>query len=299
MSPGSVRARIPWVVISAIATLVPTQRVVPFLSAAGAPLGFAVASIKPNREKTTLMGVRQFSHGRLIAENTPLRFLIGVAYKRRDGWFEISGAPGWVDSERYDITAKAEGDATNEQMYPMLRTLLADRFQLKFHRETKDLPVYFLTPAKRGLKLPNSKARGCFAGISGAQPPRPQPGKLPAIPCGNVVIGLSPQGLRLQGGETTMQRLAASLAGVLRRTVIDKTGFSGTFDIDLEFTPDDSLAGIPARGEPGALPAAPAADAAAPSIFTALQEQCGLRLEPAKGPVSVFIIDGAAKPAAN
>jgi uncharacterized protein (TIGR03435 family) len=259
---------------------------------------FVAASIKPNKERTIFMGVRQLSHGRVITENTPLRFLIGVAYKRRLGWFEISGGPGWMDSDGYDITAKADGDAPNEQMYPMLQNLLRERFQLQLHRETRELPVYVLSETKGGLKLLHSSTAPCFAGVAGTQPP--QPGKPLVLPCGDVALSLSTLGLRIKGGQTSMERFAAILSGALGRTVVDKTGFAGTFDVDLEFTPDDSVAGIPRPGQPGALPSPPpSGDSAGPSLSSALLEQLGLKLVAAKGPVTVLVIDHVERPTPN
>jgi bla regulator protein blaR1 len=268
-------------------------------SGARANAQFEVASVKRSQERTIYMGVRQFSHGRVLTENTPLKFLIGVAYKRREGWFEISGAPGWMDSDGYDIVAKASADNTNEQMYPMLQALLRDRFQLKLHRETMDLPVYNLVAAKGGLKLQNPKPQDCVAGSPGAEPP-PTRGSPLLLPCGNVAVSLAPLGLQIRGGQTSMQRLATILSGVLGRTVVDKTDFHGTFDIDLEFTPDDAVAGIPGRGMPGALPTdPPSGDHAGPSIFAALQERLGLKLESAKGPVTVLVVDHVERPSEN
>ena len=243
------------------------------------------------------MGVRRLSHGRVVIENMPLKALLGVAYKRRVEWFEISGAPGWMDSEGYDVIAKATGDATNEQMYPMLQALLRDRFQLTLHRETKDLPVYLLVVAKGGLKLQNAKPGSCFAGPT--EPPR-VPGVPLVLPCGNIAVSLAPLGLQIKGVQASMQVLAPILSGLLGRTVVDRTDFRGTFDIDLEFTPDDAMAGIPGPGIPGSLPAVPpSGDSAGPSLFSAMQERLGLKLESAKGPVTVFVIDHVERPSQN
>src|SRR5262249_5852463 len=151
------------------------------------------------------------------------------------------------DSDGYDVAAKAGGDATNEQMYPMLQHMLEDRFQLKMHCEAQEGPVFALSAAKNGLKPANSKPGSCFDGPPRTQPP-PTPGRPFVAPCGNILVSLAPLGLRISGGQTSMDRLAASLSGVLGRTVVDKSGYQGTFDVDLEFTPDDALAGIPARG---------------------------------------------------
>src|SRR5215469_12147443 len=147
---------------AALAPLILAQSV-PSVSKSGtrAAPQFEVASVKRNQQKTVFMGVRQWSHGRVVTDNTPLTFLIGLAYKRREGWFEIAGARGWMDSDGYDIAAKSSGDSTDEQMYAMLQTLLRDRFQLKLRRETRELPVYNLVTAKGGLNLRNAKRENC------------------------------------------------------------------------------------------------------------------------------------------
>ncbi len=268
-------------------------------SATGSASKFEAASVKRSQGDNTYMGVRRLSHGLVVIENMPLKALMGVAYQRREGWFEISGAPGWMDSEGYEISARAAGDASNEQMYPMLQALLRDRFQLKLHRETRNLPLYALVVAKGGLKLRNPKPGNCFAGAAGTEPP-PVPGAPLVLPCGSITVSLAPFGLQIKGNRTSMQSLALILAGVLGRTVVDRTQFSGTFDIDLEFTPDDAVAGIPGRGMPGSLPTAlPSGDSAGPSLFSAMQERVGLRLESARGPVTVFVIDHVEQPSPN
>jgi len=127
----------------------------------------------------------------------PLRPLIAVAYKRRDRWFEIVGGPTWMDSDGYDVNAKASGDASNEQMYPMLQNLLADRFHLALRRETRELPVFALSVGKSGLKLPPPQAAACFDGAP------PKPGKQIVPPCGNVLVSLAPLGLQIRGGQTS------------------------------------------------------------------------------------------------
>jgi uncharacterized protein (TIGR03435 family) len=260
---------------------------------------FEAATVKRSQAGTIFMGVRQLSHGRVVTENTPLNTLIAVAYKRRTGWFEIIGAPRWMESDGYDVIAKAAGDATNEQMYPMLQALLRERFQLKIHRETRDLPVYALVPAKGGMKLTNSKTENCFSGEPGSAP-RPVLGAPLVLPCGDIAVSLAPLGLQIRGGQTSMSRVATALAGVLGRTVVDRTNFRGTFDIDVEFTPDEALAGIPAAGMPGALPSAPpSGDHAGPSLFVALQEKAGLKLESTRGLVTVLVIDHVERPAEN
>ena len=166
----------------------------------------------------------------------------------------------------------------------MLQSLLADRFKLTLHRETKELPVYDLVAAKGGLKLATPKDGNCT--IPDPKNPRPRE-QFPF--CDNIRTG---RGL-IEAYGVTMPRFLASLSYVLGRVVFDKTGFRGIFDGRLEFAPDEAVAAANV-GQP-----APSTDSATPSIFTALQEQLGLKVESAKGPVEVLVIDHAERPAAN
>jgi uncharacterized protein (TIGR03435 family) len=223
-------------------------------------------------------------------ERMTLKDLVVFAYRVHD--FQITGGPGWIDSDRYNIDAKAEGPPASSQeyvalQYRRLQTLLRDRFNLRIHRETKELPVYELTVAKGGPKLqtPNSLQR--------------EPGDFTIAPgkyCG--LIGGSMASGRLQASGSTMADLARSLSSMLRRTVVDKTGITGAFDLRLTFTPDRP--NVPSPDVPGYRPADGAAAAdPGPDIFTAMQEQLGLKLEPAKGPVEILVIDRAERPSAN
>jgi uncharacterized protein (TIGR03435 family) len=214
-------------------------------------------------------------------ERMTLRDLVIFAYRVRN--FQVTGGPGWIDSERYNIDAKAEGAPSFNQeyvalQYQRLQTLLRDRFNLTIHRETKELPVYALTVAKGGPKLqqPNCVQR--------------EPGDFTVAPgkyCG--LIGGSMATGRLQASSTTMANLARFLSSMLSRTVVDKTGIAGEFDLQLTFSPDR--------------PAVPPPDAAGadlgPDFFTAMQEQLGLKLESAKGPVEVLVIDRVERPSEN
>jgi uncharacterized protein (TIGR03435 family) len=189
---------------------------------------------------------------------------------------QISGGPGWIDSDRFDIEAKAEGDASEEMMAgPMLQTLLEDRFRLKVHRETRERPVYALTVAKSGLKLQPLK-EACH----------------PPDPCGVAKMRPNGQNMTLDVHAMGMVDFAGSLG--LDRPVIDKTGVAGIFDFHLEFVLDGATPGNPfGNHDP-----ASSGDGAAPSIFTAIQA-LGLRLESAKGPVEFLVIDHVEKPSAN
>ncbi len=258
---------------------------------------FQVASIKPNTAVGARgMGVRALPGGRLTTLNAPLMMLIQNAYTVQAS--QVVGGPSWINSEGYDIEAKPEGNTDREHMWLMLQSLLADRFKLALHRETKELPIYTLTVTKGGLKPPPPNAGTC-ATFDPAAPPRP--GAPLGFPCGKVGIMGSPSGLlQMQGGKVLMPELVRILGMVMGRQVSDRTGVTGEFEVHLEFTPDESTMGLPGSGgkdDPGGPPLA--TDPARPNIFAALQEQLGLKLTPAKGPVDVLVIDHVERPTAN
>jgi uncharacterized protein (TIGR03435 family) len=234
-----------------------------FVTIARAPLGaqngvtaeaqFEVASVKPSAPG---------SHGPTIYNPTRERFaiacittksLIAYAYDVRD--FQISSGPGWIGSAEYDIVAKPQGEVSNERILAMARGLLAERFKLIVHHESKEMPVLALVVAKGGPRLQTSVGTGG-----------------PEVRGGRG---------RLVARKVTMGLLAAQLAGrALGRAVLDRTGIAGEFDVNLEWTPDESP-------DPG------------PSIFAALQEQLGLKLESQKGVVDVVVVDHVERPSAN
>ena len=236
--------------------------------------GFEVASVKRDNSGTRASNCCG-GPGRLVGTNVTLGMLINVAYKVQD--FQVVGAPGWVNSDRYDIEAKASDAAaqrgTGIIQGAMLQSLLEDRFKLVVRRETKELPIYELTVAKSGSKL---KAGGCTARDPNAPPSRQRPSD-----CGFSVMDNN----MIKATQIDMERFIPMLTFCVKRTVVDKTGFHGTFDADLKWNPDEATA-------------TPATDTA-PSIFTALQEQLGLKLESSKGPVEVLVIDSVSKPSEN
>ena len=257
---------------------------------------FQVASIKPNTAVGARgMGVRALPGGRLTAMNAPLMMLIQNAYTVQAS--QVVGGPAWINSDGYDIEAKPEANTDREHMWLMLQSLLADRFKLALHRETRELPVYALTMTKGGLKQPPNA--GSCVNIDLTAPPRP--GAPLGFPCGKVGVMGSPSGLlQMQGGKVPMPELVRVLAMVLGRPVVDRTGIAGEFDVHVEFTPDESTMGLPGAGGPGDPGGPPlATDPGRPNIFAALQEQLGLKLSPAKGPVEVLVIDHVERPAAN
>ena len=240
--------------------------------AADAPMVFEVATIRPSKPDTpgkifTVKG-RQF-----MTINTTVSDLISFAYDLHAG--QITGGPAWLETEKYDVVAQpqAEGMPNERQLKTMVQQLLADRVRLVTRRDKRELPVYVLTVGTGNAKLaandtnPNGLPSLMFKG-SGVLPAR----------------------------NASMADFARVMqAAVLDRPVVDKTGLAGRFDFTLTWTPDDSQF----RGF-GARPPAPTPDAnAPPGLFTAIQEQLGLRLESTKAPVDVLVIERIEKPSEN
>jgi len=233
--------------------------------------------------------------GRLTADAS-LQILMQYAYGVQP--FQVVGGPGWMESERYQIDAKAGGNASRDQEFLMLQSLLENRFQLKTHRETRDQPVYALVAARAGLKLPSPKEGGCvdsaadasaeWAGGRMAAPGEIAPSK---ARCGSTGLTLGPGGARIQGGKIAMPELARRLSLMLDRSVVDKTGFTGLFDLQLDFVPDQTTPSMP--------PPPPDSGISGLSIPEALRQQLGLQLESTKGPVDVVVVDHAERPSAN
>ncbi len=233
------------------------------------------------------------------------------------GSVPVNGGPGWINSDRYEIDAKAEGPQSQGMMRgPMLQTLLEDRFKLKLHRETVEVPVYELTVAKGGIKMQELKEGSCtpadFAFLT-QFPPQP----LPQLPKGQEYCGgVSADGSRWLGSSGTMDgpNLTVEVRGMsldefckmvighgMDRPVINKTGIMQRFVFRLKFAPDETTPKFLQGDEPGgAAPNAFPDDLSrGPSIFTALQEQLGLKLVPAKGPGEFIVIDHVERPSKN
>ena len=202
----------------------------------------------------------------------------------------MSGGPDWLDSAHFDVMATAGGNTTTDEFGAMLRALLGERFKLAVHRETREVPIYSLmsTPSI-SAKLHRSD-QDCFGG--GGAPPAAAPDQ--QSQCG-FRMGFG----TMSGTGVSMAALAGSLAMRLSRPVLDHTGLTGGFDIDLKWTPE-----LPAgaSGAPADQPVrvnGVVIDPNGPSIFTAVQEQLGLKLESTKGPVEILVIDSAEKPTEN
>jgi len=209
--------------------------------------------------------------GRFAAANLPLRTIILRAYDVRD--YQLLGAPDWLVKDRYAIQAKApEGSFSDAQIWLMVRRLLEDRFQLKIHRETKELPVYVLVVGKSGPKI--------------------QAAKDSLVP-GGLGVGRG----SITARSTTFANVAIALSRLLGRPVVDETQLSGNYEFKLHY--DQSSVGLPFPEPRQDSDATAQPDATEPSIFTAVQEQLGLKLESTKGPVEVLIIDRVEKPSKN
>jgi bla regulator protein BlaR1 len=262
------------------------------------PAAFEVASVKPNNSGEGFIRFGMQPGGRFTATNAPLRELLRFAYAVQN--FQIVDAPGWIASERFDIIAKAEGDLPPSgpgQLGPvqmMMQALLAERFGLKARKENREMSRYDLVLARADgrlgpqLKASTTDCQAIFAAARrGGGPPPAPPGPGEPLPCG---FRVGPG--RMQGGAFPLSQLATALSPMVQRVVIDRTGLTGNFDIDVTFTPDQMPQGPP---PPGA-PPLPSIDANGPSIFTALQEQLGLKLESVRGPVEVLVIESVSRP---
>jgi len=279
------------------AFVTPVFLVGPSLDAqAPASAAFEVASVRPNKSGDGRVMVGVQPGGRFNASNVPLRLLLRQAFNVQD--FQIVGGPDWITSDRFDVVAKAPDgvEFTADVMRPMLRTLLVERFKLAFHNETRDMPVYALMKARTDGKLgaglmPASIDCAALGGRRGSGPPPapPQPGQ--KMDCG-MMIGPG----RLNAGGMPMSNLATALAPQVGRIVLDKTELMGNYDFELSYAPEaiGSVGGPPLLNG-GPLPV----DPNAPNLFTALQEQLGLKLDSQRGPVDVVVIDRIEQPAAD
>lgn len=245
-------------------------------------LAFDAASIRSNKTGDARIGF-ETPPGRLRATNVPLRFVIRRAYRIPDS--QIIGGPDWLHTDRFTIEATSPGEAsTPDRTRQMLRTLLSDRFMLATHTEMREMSIYALVlsdSGKLGAHLRPS-ATECGGG------PKTANGR---VVCG-LLISQGPDSASLRGGGTSLAEFVRTLAEFLDRPLVDQTGLTGSFDVELQFTAD--------RGSvPGAAPGALTTDAAVgeiPSIFTAVQEQLGLRLDVRRGRVEVLVIDSVSRP---
>ena len=292
---------------------------------------FEVVSIKPSPPLGS--GAIRIGGGvqgdRFSLSGATLRMLLQIAFSRPEntslsGQLQIVGGPDWMESARYEVTAKADcsgGTFTRQQLPPMMQSLLEDRFQLKAHMETRELPVYDLVVMKDGPKIKRSadQTTPSFAATqpgpcepaSGpplSPPPLPAGGLRPdtPMPRGTMMIMMSNNGMTLRASAAPFANLVRMLQQQLGRAIVDKTGLTGLFDFELTFN-TEGLQSPFGRGSPlppppppdGGPASAPAAAAdPVPSLFTSVQ-QLGLKLESTKAPIEVLVIDSVQKPTEN
>jgi uncharacterized protein (TIGR03435 family) len=245
-------------------------------------LTFEVASIKPADPNSRNVGMGYTPEGGLNFVNVSLKQMIGNAYNIVCGKScdeRISGGPKWIDTARFNVLTKgpqlpAPGRPTREQIRQASQALLAERFKLVIRREIKELPVYDLVVGRNGHKLKEYTGAEQQGGIRGNRP-------------GEMI-----------GERASLYGLVANLTGMTGRPVIDRTGLTGRYDFRLEWTPDMLPAGK-GPDAPGEKVDSASPEFSGPSIFTALQDQLGLKLEPRKGPVEVFVIVSAETPTQN
>ncbi len=267
---------------------------------------FEVASVKPYKGLLTMISSNTEPGGRFVAQQQSLKDLIALAYRVRDA--QIIGGPSWIASDRFDVNARAARelppfDPTGEigPLERMLQLLLADRFKLVAHRETRELPIFALVMARSDgrpgeklgetLRPSSTDCASVFADRARAGQPGPLVvGDRPT--CGMVV---SPWSIRIGGGP--LSQLTMVLTNMTNRFVVDRTGLTGNYDVDLQWTPQGMRIGKPpGDNPPGPAFAAPPPDANGATLEAAIQEQLGLKLDPQRGPVPVLVIERAEQP---
>jgi uncharacterized protein (TIGR03435 family) len=258
-------------------------------------LAFDVAAVKENKSGSTDSRLGG-PPSRFTATNLTAFQLITFAYGRQD--FEIESAPDWAKADRFDITAKADGDFPIGQpdsfgpQRAMLRSLLTDRFKLVTHTASKQLPIYALITARANKALgPQLRPSNTDCAVIISARLRGQgPAAAPLTPDGNPDCSAGGPPGRITAGTQPMTWLAGTLSQLLQRSVVDRTGLTGTYSFTLTWTPESPV---------GSGPDAPPIDRNEASIFTALQEQLGLKLESTRGPVDVLVIDHVERPVSD
>jgi uncharacterized protein (TIGR03435 family) len=290
-------------------------------SAANLP-SFVAASVKPAAPPFVYRcwgGPGTPDPGQFTCTNAPLIVLLTTAYGLKS--YQIDG-PNWLNSDRFDIIAKIPAEATKEQYKLMLQNLLAERFKLTLHHQTKELPMYALVVGKGGPKMKPSEEEPAAASKDEAPsappppppPPPPAPGLperprmdadgFPVLPPGMRKVTVNMMNTktgrnRMMASHESMPHLAEMLGNQLGRPVMDETGLKGLYDFILEYAPGESngpMAGMPPPppgGENGAASTASTPDA--PDLFSAIQAQIGLKLQQKKGPVDLLVIDHVEK----
>jgi uncharacterized protein (TIGR03435 family) len=233
------------------------------------PLTFDVISVKASAPDANGGMIRPTGSQRYVATNVPLRLMMKLMYRITDS--QIVGAPAWMDNQRWDVEAKAEHPSNIDQLHEMFQTLLADRFQLKFHKERRELSALVLSVDKSGSKLKPSESQDWT--------------DIPIKPAGPG---------KIVGTRVPIPYFCWFLSQQANIPVVDNTRLAGVYDFTLQLPPPQ-----PGAEGPGGRGAEPAPQDRMADAFAALREQLGLKLESRKAPVEVFVIDHVERPAAN
>jgi uncharacterized protein (TIGR03435 family) len=271
------------VVIIATAAALSAQQVPPDATAAPA---FEVASVKPNKSGSRSSGLPFLPNGGFNGTNVPLKSVIAIAYEVRT--FQIDGGPDWLNSERFDIVARGPEGTPDGQRPAMLRALLADRFKLVARLDTREQPLFALvlhrSDGRLGSQLkpaapcaPSGSARAASSTTASQELP----------PCGQLFTSVRNGAGTISGRGMPLDGIATALAdAAFREPVINRTGLSGQFDFDLQFSAEMA-------------PGVATTPQELPSIFAAVQEQLGLELQSDRGPVRVLVIESVQRPTPN
>jgi uncharacterized protein (TIGR03435 family) len=271
----------------------PSPAPAPVIDASSPLPAFEVVAVKPDKTGGMMSRIQMTPDG-VTVTGVPLHMLLREAFGVSND--RLVGEPGWMTSDRFDIDAKvAPEDAaklkalTGPQRWAMFIPVFEDRFGLKFHHETRNLTQYVLVVAKGGLKMKEAQTGDAYP--NGVH-----------LPDGGGGAGL----MRMQPGELTgqgvpIENLVRSLSVVLGSTIVDQTGLTGKYDFDLKWTPEvgSGMPAGPSDGGPAGAGNPPVADTSGPSLFTALEEQLGLKLEAKKVPTDVIVIDHIEQPSPN
>jgi uncharacterized protein (TIGR03435 family) len=264
---------------------------------------YEIVSIKPSQPGSRGRGGRGQPTDGLTMNNVTIQQLVLQAFGVLED--QVSGAPSWLGTERFDLNAKMDTALADELQKlsaedrgaareKMLQALLADRLKLTFHRETKERPIYSLLVAKNGPKLQTPDPNREITFPDGSKRPISNGGE------GRLAImQLKPGEFTMMGYAVRMQSFASLLTTAMERPVLDKTELTGKYDITMKWNNDESDSPAPAAGQPSAAPPSRLADFFDGAIFTAIQAQLGLKLEPGKGPVEIIVIDHIERPSGN
>jgi uncharacterized protein (TIGR03435 family) len=269
-------------------------------SGSGKTYEYEVVSVKPCRPDSTAGYTWATPSGYTAKCTLPLiliDYAFGIHYSE-----QLSGAPAWISSERFNVDAtfdvsvgaalqKMSKDDRAVARQQMLQALLADRFKLTFHRETRQLSVYTLVVAKSGVGLREAKPGDTYPNGIKASDGRAM--------TGGVQMSADTEGVTWTGQAFPMESLVRQLSLEVHRMVVDKTGLTGSYDFTMKFTPERFGTPMASSDETGNASVAPVSGPGGPSIFTAVQEQLGLKLQSGKGPVEVIVIDHMERPSGN